>query len=150
MLSYAARRLLGAIPTLFIVITLTFFMMRAAPGGPFDSQRRLPPEIEHNINAVYNLDKPLIVQYGLYLDRLAHFDLGPSFKNRDFTVTRTDRAGLAGERAAGHHRHGDCSDLWRDARRACRAETEQGRGFRRDDALRWWASPFPPSSPRRC
>jgi oligopeptide transport system permease protein len=88
------RRLLGAIPTLFVVITLTFFMMRAAPGGPFDSQRRLPPEIEHNINAVYNLDKPLIVQYGLYLERLAHFDLGPSFKNRDFTVTELIAQGL--------------------------------------------------------
>ena len=87
MFSYAVRRLLGAIPTLFVVITLTFFMMRAAPGGPFDSQRNLPPEIKHNIEAAYNLDKPLIVQYGLYLKRLAHFDLGPSFKNRDFTVT---------------------------------------------------------------
>jgi oligopeptide transport system permease protein len=94
MISYAVRRLLGAIPTLFVVITLTFFMMRAAPGGPFDSQRRLPPEIEHNINAVYNLDKPLIVQYGLYLERLAHFDLGPSFRNRDFTVTELIAQGL--------------------------------------------------------
>jgi oligopeptide transport system permease protein len=94
MLSYAARRLLGAIPTLFIVITLTFFMMRAAPGGPFDSQRKLPPEIQHNIEKVYNLDKPLLVQYGLYLDRLAHFDLGPSFKNRDFTVSELIAQGL--------------------------------------------------------
>jgi len=94
MLSYAVRRLLGAIPTLFVVITLTFFMMRAAPGGPFDSQRALPPEIAANINKVYNLDKPLIVQYGLYLERLAHFDLGPSFKNRDFTVTELIAQGL--------------------------------------------------------
>ncbi|HVT25848.1 MAG TPA: oligopeptide ABC transporter permease OppB [Rhizomicrobium sp.] len=94
MFSYAVRRLLGAIPTLFVVITLTFFMMRAAPGGPFDSQRNLPPEIKHNIEAAYNLDKPLIVQYGLYLKRLAHFDLGPSFKNRDFTVTELIAQGL--------------------------------------------------------
>ncbi|HVP84080.1 MAG TPA: oligopeptide ABC transporter permease OppB [Rhizomicrobium sp.] len=94
MLSYAVRRLLGAIPTLFVVITLTFFMMRAAPGGPFDTQRALPPEIAANINKVYNLDKPLIVQYGLYLERLAHFDLGPSFKNRDFTVTELIAQGL--------------------------------------------------------
>ena len=63
MLSYAIRRLLGAIPTLFIIITLAFFMMRLAPGGPFDSQRRLPPEIEHNIEAAYNLDKPVYEQY---------------------------------------------------------------------------------------
>jgi oligopeptide transport system permease protein len=94
MLSYAVRRLLGAIPTLFVVITLTFFMMRAAPGGPFDTQRALPPEIAQNIAKVYNLDKPLIVQYGLYLDRLAHFDLGPSYRNRDFTVTELIAQGL--------------------------------------------------------
>ena len=57
MLAYAARRFLGAIPTLFIIITLTFFMMRAAPGGPFDSERSLPPEIKKNVEATYNLDK---------------------------------------------------------------------------------------------
>ena len=94
MLGYAFRRLLGAIPTLFIIVTLTFFMMRAAPGGPFDSNRRLPPEVEHNIEAAYHLDKPLIVQYGLYLNGLAHGDLGPSFKNKDFTVAQLIGAGL--------------------------------------------------------
>src|ERR1700733_11889413 len=80
MLSYATRRFLGAIPTLFVIITIAFFMMRIAPGGPFDSQRRLPPEIEHNVEAAYNLDKPVYQQYFIYLDRLAHFDLGPSYK----------------------------------------------------------------------
>jgi oligopeptide transport system permease protein len=94
MLSYAARRFLGAIPTLFVIITLAFFMMRAAPGGPFDSERRLPPEIEHNIQAAYNLDKPLYQQYFLYLERLAHFDLGPSYKTKDFTVTQLIADGL--------------------------------------------------------
>ena len=94
MLGYALRRLLGAIPTLFIIITLTFFMMRAAPGGPFDAERRLPPEIEANVKAAYDLDKPLVVQYGLYLGRLAHGDLGPSFKNKDFTVAQLIKAGL--------------------------------------------------------
>lgn len=94
MLSYASRRILGAIPTLFVIVTLAFFMMRLAPGGPFDSERRLPPEIEHNIKAVYNLDKPLYEQYLLYLDRLAHFDLGPSFKNKDFTVTQLIETGM--------------------------------------------------------
>jgi oligopeptide transport system permease protein len=78
---------LGAIPTLFIIITLAFFMMRLAPGGPFDSQRRLPPEIEHNIKAAYDLDKPVYQQYFIYLGKLAHGDLGPSYKNKDFTVT---------------------------------------------------------------
>lgn len=94
MLSYASRRILGAIPTLFIIVTLAFFMMRLAPGGPFDSERRLPPEIEHNIKAAYNLDKPLYEQYLLYLDRLAHFDFGPSFKNKDFTVTQLIETGM--------------------------------------------------------
>jgi oligopeptide transport system permease protein len=94
MLSYAIRRLLGAIPTLFIIITLAFFMMRIAPGGPFDSQRRLPPEIEHNIKAAYDLDKPLYQQYFIYLGKLAHGDLGPSFKNKDFTVTELIADGL--------------------------------------------------------
>jgi oligopeptide transport system permease protein len=91
---YAIRRFLGAIPTLFIIITLAFFMMRIAPGGPFDAQRRLPPEIEQNINAAYNLDKPVYQQYFIYLDRLAHFDLGPSYKNKDFTVTQLIDDGL--------------------------------------------------------
>jgi oligopeptide transport system permease protein len=94
MLAYATRRLFGAIPTLFIIITLAFFMMRAAPGGPFDSQRKLPPEIEHNIEAAYHLDQPLYRQYFLYLDRLAHGDLGPSFKTKDFTVTQLIAQGL--------------------------------------------------------
>ncbi len=94
MLGYAFRRLLGAIPTLFIIVTLTFFMMRLAPGGPFDSERRLPPEVEANVMAAYNLDKPLVAQYGDYLVKLAQGDLGPSFKNKDFTVAQLIGAGL--------------------------------------------------------
>ncbi len=94
MFSYALRRGVGAIPTLFIIITLTFFMMRLAPGGPFDSARRLPPEIEHNMKAAYDLDKPAYEQYAIYLRRLAHGDLGPSFKNKDFTVTELIAVGL--------------------------------------------------------
>jgi len=94
MLSYAIRRTLVAVPTLFVIITAAFFMMRIAPGGPFDSQRHLPPEIERNIEAAYDLDKPLYQQYFLYIDRLAHGDLGPSFKTRDFTVTQLIADGL--------------------------------------------------------
>jgi oligopeptide transport system permease protein len=94
MFSYAIRRLLGAIPTLFIIVTLSFFMMRLAPGGPFDAQRRLPPEIEHNIEAAYDLDKPVWQQYAIYLGKLAHGDLGPSYKNKDFTVTELIAEGL--------------------------------------------------------
>jgi len=94
MISYAMRRMLGAVPTLLVIITLTFFLMRLAPGGPFDSQRRLPPEIEHNVKAAYNLDKPVWQQYVLYLDHLAHGDLGPSLKIKDFTVGELIEAGL--------------------------------------------------------
>lgn len=94
MTSYALRRILGAIPTLLIIITLAFFMMRLAPGGPFDSQRRLPPEIERNVKAAYHLDKPVYQQYFMYLGQLAHGDLGPSYKNKDFTVTQLIEDGL--------------------------------------------------------
>ena len=91
---YALRRFLGAIPTLFVIVTLAFFMMRAAPGGPFDGARRLPPEVERNVKAAYNLDKPLAQQYGIYLGKLARGDLGPSYKNKDFTVVQLIAAGL--------------------------------------------------------
>jgi oligopeptide transport system permease protein len=94
MFSYAIRRLLGAIPTLFIIVTITFFMMRIAPGGPFDSQRRLPPEIEHNIKAAYNLDKPVYQQYVIYLGKLVRGNMGPSYKNKDFTVNELIADGL--------------------------------------------------------
>ncbi len=94
MASYAIRRLLGAVPTLFIIVTLAFFMMRAAPGGPFDTDRRLPPEIEQNMKAAYDLDKPLLQQYAIYLGKLTHGDLGPSFRNKDFTVAQLIAAGF--------------------------------------------------------
>lgn len=87
MWAYALRRILAAIPTLFIIITLAFFLMRAAPGGPFDAERTLPAGIEANIKAAYDLDKPLWVQYGRYLGRLMQGDFGPSYKYKDFTVT---------------------------------------------------------------
>jgi oligopeptide transport system permease protein len=94
MIGYAFKRFLGAVPTLFIIVTVAFFMMRAAPGGPFDAARKLPPDIERNMKAAYDLDKPLLVQYGLYLGRLAHGDLGPSFKSKDFTVAQLIGIGL--------------------------------------------------------
>ena len=91
---YAIKRVLGAIPTLFIIVALTFFMMHIAPGGPFDAQRHLPPEIEHNVRAAYNLDKPVWQQFAIYLEHLAHGDLGPSYKNHDFTVSELIATGL--------------------------------------------------------
>lgn len=86
MASYIIRRLLGAIPTLLVIVGVCFFMMRAAPGGPFDGERRLPPEIEANIKAAYDLDKPLTTQFVLYLGKVLQGDFGPSFKSKDFTV----------------------------------------------------------------
>lgn len=86
MLRYIGRRLLIAIPTLFLVITAAFFMMRAAPGSPFDSDRRLSPEIEANVLKTYGMDKPLGAQYADYLIGVAKGDLGPSLKYRDKTV----------------------------------------------------------------
>jgi len=94
MIAYTLRRLLGAIPTLFVIVTLAFFMMRAAPGGPFDTQRKLTPEVERNIKAAYDLDKPLVQQYLIYLGKVAHGDLGPSYKNKDFTVVQLIGTGL--------------------------------------------------------
>ncbi|MFZ1991190.1 MAG: oligopeptide ABC transporter permease OppB [Alphaproteobacteria bacterium] len=88
MFAYVVRRLLSAIPTLFIIVALAFFMMRIAPGGPFDGQRKLPPEIEHNMEVAYNLDKPVYVQFFKYLQGVVHGDFGPSFKNKDFTVSQ--------------------------------------------------------------
>src|ERR1700679_3177890 len=86
MLRFLLRRLLVAIPTLFVVITVAFFMMRAAPGSPFSTDRKLPPGIEKNIEAKYHMDQPLIVQYGEYLGGVLHGDFGPSLKYRDKSV----------------------------------------------------------------
>ncbi|WP_227369113.1 oligopeptide ABC transporter permease OppB [Halomonas sp. M20] len=87
MLSYILKRLLMAIPTLLIVITISFFLMRIAPGGPFDGERQLPPEIEANLMAAYHLDEPLPMQYLRYMGNLLQGDFGPSFKYKDFSVT---------------------------------------------------------------
>jgi oligopeptide transport system permease protein len=86
MSGYLARRLLISVPTLLVIITIAFFMMRVAPGGPFDQERALPPEIERNMLAAYNLNAPLIVQYWDYLKGVVQGDFGPSFKYQDFTV----------------------------------------------------------------
>ena len=87
MLRFAMRRLLASIPTLLVLITLAFFMMRLAPGGPFDKERSLLPEIEAAINAAYHLDEPLWQQYLRYMGGLLQGDLGPSFQYSGFTVT---------------------------------------------------------------
>jgi len=86
MIRFVARRLLEAVPVLFIVVTITFFMVRIAPGGPFDSERDVNPTILANLRAHYNLDAPVLVQYTDYLKGLLKGDLGPSFSDPGFTV----------------------------------------------------------------
>ena len=73
-------------PTLFVVVTLSFFLMRLAPGGPFDLERPLDPKVMDNLRRIYALDQPLAAQYLSYMRHLAMGDLGPSFYWRDFTV----------------------------------------------------------------
>jgi len=87
MIRHFIARLAWALPTLFAILSLTFFLVRAAPGGPFDEERILAPEVRRNLDAVYGLDQPLWVQFGRYLQNVMHGEFGPSFKYRDFTVT---------------------------------------------------------------
>jgi len=93
-LRYSIRRLLAAIPTLLVLIAVAFFMMRAAPGGPFDLERSLPQEIEENLRAAYHLDDPLYLQFARYLGGILRGDFGPSFQYRDFTVTELIATGF--------------------------------------------------------
>lgn len=86
MFKFIAKRIFEAIPTLLVLITISFFLMRFAPGNPFSSERPLPPEVMENINAKYGLDKPVFEQYLTYLTNILHGDFGPSFKYKDFTV----------------------------------------------------------------
>lgn len=80
MSAYLLRRILGVVPTFAILITLTFFLLRLAPGGPFDGERAWPPEIQANINARYGLDQPLARQFGTWLADLSRGDLRESFQ----------------------------------------------------------------------
>ncbi|PTU30730.1 oligopeptide ABC transporter permease OppB [Stenotrophobium rhamnosiphilum] len=94
MLRYAFIRLLSAIPALLILITLTFFMMRAAPGGPFDRERDVSPEVRAKLEQAYHLDESLWKQYGRYLTALSQGDLGPSFKYGDRSVNELIAVGF--------------------------------------------------------
>jgi oligopeptide transport system permease protein len=94
LLGYSLRRLLAAIPTLLVLIAFAFLLIRSAPGGPFDSERQLLPEVEANLRAAYHLDEPLPQQFLRYLGGLLRFDFGPSFQYRDFTVTELIMTGF--------------------------------------------------------
>ncbi len=96
---YLLRRLISAVMAVFFVVTITFFLMHAIPGGPFASEKEIPPEVQKNIEARYHLNDPLWKQYVDYLHNLIRWDLGPSFKyeattvneiiNRSFPVSAT-------------------------------------------------------------
>ncbi|MEP2606231.1 MAG: oligopeptide transporter permease, partial [Marinobacter sp.] len=86
MFSFIIRRLAVAVPTILALITVSFVLMHAAPGGPFTNERNVPEAVMENIEAKYNLDKPLWQQYLIYVGNVAQGDLGPSFRYKDFTV----------------------------------------------------------------
>jgi len=87
LLRYTLLRIVGAIPTLLLVIALAFLMVHAAPGGPFDDERALPADVEANIAAAYHLDEPVPQQFLRYMSGLLQGDLGPSYRYRDHTVS---------------------------------------------------------------
>jgi len=86
MLRFAFRRLLQAIPVLFVIVTVSFFMLRLAPGGPFTAEKAVTPEVLRNLERHYGLDRPLWRQYFDYLGSIVRGDLGPSFKNASYSV----------------------------------------------------------------
>ena len=94
MLIYIVRRLFTAIPTLFVIVTLSFFLIRVAPGGPFNQERGLSPEIKANLEAQFGLNDPLWLQYVNYLKNLLHGNFGPSYNLPDFTVGELFAKGL--------------------------------------------------------
>ena len=94
MLSYIFRRLAGLLPTLIIIITVSFLILRLAPGGPFDQEQTLTPAVRANLERLYGLDRPLAVQYLSYLRALAHGDFGASLRSRDFSVGELIGQGL--------------------------------------------------------
>ncbi len=87
-------RLLGLIPTLLMLITVAFFLMRVAPGGPFDSEMLVPADIQANLNAKYHMDESLLQQYFRYLSQVAVFDFGPSIQYKDWTVNELIGQGM--------------------------------------------------------
>jgi oligopeptide transport system permease protein len=92
--AYALRRIAGLVPTLFVLVSLSFFIIRLAPGSPFSQEQQLPPAILANVEAAYGLDAPLLTQYGRYLAGVARGDLGPSFRYKDFRVAELIADGL--------------------------------------------------------
>jgi len=86
MLTYILRSLAGAIPTIFVVVTVCFTMLHLAPGGPFYGERKVSAEVLANLQAKYHMNEPIFKQYGYYLNNLLHGDLGASFRYADWSV----------------------------------------------------------------
>ena len=86
MWTYALRRLLATIPTLLAVITLCYVLLHLTPGGPFDTEHKIPEAVLANLNAKYHLNEPLWKQYLLYMGGLLQGDLGASFRYEDWSV----------------------------------------------------------------
>ena len=128
MLAYALRRIVGLVPTLFVLVSLSFFIIRLAPGGPFDQEQSLPPQVRANLDAAYGLDQPLAVQYGRYLAGLARGDLGPSLRYRDFRVTELIASGSAAVSNYRAGRRGAGIPARRAARRLRRLAARFARG----------------------
>lgn len=101
MAGFIVKRLLWMVLTLWIVYTISFFLMRVVPGGPYQVERKLPPEIEENIKVRYQLDQPLYRQYLTHLGNTLRFDLGPSYKLKDFTVNEVIAQGFPVSAALG-------------------------------------------------
>lgn len=94
MLLYVFKRLLTAIPTLFVIVTLAFFLIRVAPGGPFNQERGLSPEIKANLERQFGLNDPLWLQYYNYMKHVVVGDFGPSYVSPNFTVAEKFANGL--------------------------------------------------------
>ncbi|WP_370295040.1 ABC transporter permease [Rossellomorea marisflavi] len=86
MSTYLLKRLVSMVITLWLIITLTFFLMHAIPGSPFNEERNTSEAVQKNLEAHYHLDEPLMVQYGLYLKSLMTLDFGPSITKPSQTV----------------------------------------------------------------
>src|SRR5438874_2598226 len=91
---YFLKRLISMVPVLLGITLVAFVLMHLAPGGPFDRERKGPPEIERNLRAQYHLDQPVWKQYLIYLKQVVHGDLGPSLKYRNHSVNDIVRQGF--------------------------------------------------------
>ncbi len=94
MFKYILKRIAGALVTVWIVVSLTWFMMQAIPGDPFQNERRVIPELKEQLRKYYGLDKPLVVQYGVYMKNFAQGNLGMSFLRKNRMVNTIIKEGL--------------------------------------------------------